>query len=344
MEMSDPVYNKYLCLGNYDINRWKTAADATKDVLDWAPSGNVQLVTDQGVSKNYQYVWEVPDNSEIILGCKALNNTAKDGRWWQFVAPLTWMQGFGGVCPTQNFIENYYDNRYTGKPIVWYSNGNDLNQKYDSMDYRFKQSIGYNGAYWNKNIPFLELFRYPTSGLQFVDRATGYWMKKFIPESQTTSQASLNVPVNWPVFRLAEFYLMYAEALNEFNASPPQEAYDMVNAIRARSGMPDIPTGLNKEQFREKVRKEWGVEFAYEDHRFWDIKRWKIAENDGVMVGSFYQLVISKFPPIVPDIKLQQFSYERTLVENRVFPRSNYLFPFQRSEVNKGYLVQNPGY
>ena len=70
-------------------------------------------------------------------------------------------------------------------------------------------------------------------------------------------------------------------------------AYDAVNAIRARSGMPPL-AGLSKEAFRERVRNERAVELAFEDHRFWDIRRWLIAEEEGVMKGNMYGLRIFK--------------------------------------------------
>ena len=73
------------------------------------------------------------------------------------------------------------------------------------------------------------------------------------------------------------FYLNYAEALNEYESTPSQAAYDAVNLVRARAGMPDFPAGMSQEAFRTKLRNERAVELAFEDHRFWDIRRWLIA-------------------------------------------------------------------
>ena len=86
--------------------------------------------------------------------------------------------------------------------------------------------------------------------------------------------------MDWIVFRVAELYLNYAEALNEYYETPPKEAFDAVLKVRERSGMPGFPSTLNKEQFREKLRRERAVELAYEDHRFWDIRRWLIADDE----------------------------------------------------------------
>ena len=107
----------------------------------------------------------------------------------------------------------------------------------------------------------------------------GPWLKKLLPDALSSSSGA--VP-NGIVFRLAEAYLNYAEALNEAQGAVPA-AYDAVNTIRARSGMPNLPTGLTKDQFRDRVHNERDIELAFEDHRLWDIRRWKVAENEGVM-------------------------------------------------------------
>lgn len=337
MEMTNPVNNRLLCYGNYDVNRWKLAADAAKAVLDWAPAGGIQLITDRGADKNYKYAWEVLDNSEIILADKMTNGrnkgTAGNFPWAQMLPNP--MGGWGGITVTHTFVENFYDKK-DGTPQTWDNAGTDLNQKYAELDYRFAQTVGYNGSRWNNERPVLETFQ--PNGLHRNFCVTGYWMKKFIPDGQNFNYPQ--VPVNFPYLRLNEQYLIYAEALNEFNASPPQEAYDAINTIRARSGMPNLPPGLTKEEFRARVWKEWGVEFAFEDHRFWDIRRWMIAENTGVMQGPMEGLRITKFGTETP----QQFQYERFVFENRTWKRYMYLNAFKTQEVNKGYLEQNPGF
>ena len=82
--------------------------------------------------------------------------------------------------------------------------------------------------------------------------------------------------------------------MNEYESTPPQAAYDAVNTIRSRAGMPDFPANMTQEAFRKKLRNERSVELAFEDHRFW---------NDNC-----------------------------------------YLYAIDQKEVNKGYLIQNPGW
>jgi hypothetical protein len=141
------------------------------------------------------------------------------------------------------------------------------------------------------------------------------------------------------IFRLAEAYLNYAEALNEAQG-PVQAAYDAVNTIRQRSGMPNLPAGLSQTDFRARVRHERAIELAYEFHRFYDIRRWMIAEEDGVMQGDIWGIKITKIAGTNP----QEFNYLPYVFETRVFHTYMYLHPLPQNEVNKGYLVQNPGY
>jgi starch-binding outer membrane protein, SusD/RagB family len=127
---------------------------------------------------------------------------------------------------------------------------------------------------------------------------------------------------DWIILRYADVLLMYAEGKNEASG-PDASVYNAVNAVRARTGinMPPLPTGLSKEQMRERIRQERRVELALEGLRWSDIKRWKTAET-----------------------------YIPTLVDQggqrRVFdPTKHYLMPFPQSEIDiNTNLDQNPGY
>ncbi|HEY4154427.1 MAG TPA: RagB/SusD family nutrient uptake outer membrane protein [Puia sp.] len=333
LSMSDAGNNKFVCYGNYDVTRWQAAADAAKAVLDWAPHGGIALITDQGVDKNYKYMWERTDNNEIIF---ASQRNGLDGSAFGGMAPpVPPINALCGITVWLNFVQHY--EKKDGTPQTWDMNGgNDLNEKYDELDPRFKQTLSYNGAFWNTTIPNMQTY---TGGQQSNLCFGGVWLKKAIPDewNNTSSQVS----VNWTVFRLAEAYLNYAEALNEAQGPVP-EAYDAVNTIRERSGMPDLPTGLSQSDFRLRVQNERTVELAYEEHRFWDVRRWLIAENDGIMNGTMWGLTITPYPAPVPDNT--DFSYLPYAREVRVFSKREYLHPFPNGEMLKGYLVQNPGY
>lgn len=124
------------------------------------------------------------------------------------------------------------------------------------------------------------------------------------------------------ILRYADILMMIAEAENELNG-PDQKVYDAVNAIRVRSHMPELPEGLSKEQMRERIRHEWRVEFAFEGHRYFQLKRWKLMESkiDGLV------------DPALPTYK-------------KVFKPAFYFWPIPQAEIDKanGVLTQDPNY
>jgi hypothetical protein len=166
---------------------------------------------------------------------------------------------------------------------------------------------------------------------------TGYSMKKFIHPNVTISQGNWQLKT-WIFYRLGGVYLDYAEALNEAQG-PVADVYTYVNRVRDRAGMPSLPEGLNKDQMRERIRRERQVELAFETHRYFDCRRWKIAHqtNNGPMYGMDIQAGSG----------LQDDAfYKRTVIEERVFRAPvHYLWPIFQTEMDKNQsLVQNPGW
>ena len=325
--------DKMICYGNEDNNRWQLAADAAKAVINWAPAGGCHLITDQGPDKNYRYVWEVTDNAEVILAEKIKDPRRVYDFPYLGTLPCNLYNGDGSGIVTQSFVMFY--EKKDGTPQTWdmVNGGTDLNQKYAELDYRFKQSVAYNGSYWNPDYPEVQIFQ---GGPQALNCTGGAWMLKWHPAALT---ASVRAIPNFTLFRLAEAYMNLAEALNEAQG-PVNEAYDAINTIRSRSGMPDLPRGLTKDQFRARVRNERTIEMAFESHRLWDIIRWRIAANEGIMNGNMWGIKIYKIDGTNP----AEYRYEPYVFEVRTFKPAMYLTPFPQNEVNKGYLVQNPGY
>lgn len=132
-------------------------------------------------------------------------------------------------------------------------------------------TIAAHGANWNTEIGILNFL--PGGAHNVANDKTKHLVRKWVPRVLRATAPRNSTNMDWIVFRVAELYLNYAEALNEYYETPPKEAFDAVLKVRERSGMPGFPSTLNKEQFREKLRRERAVELAYEDHRFWDIRR-----------------------------------------------------------------------
>lgn len=167
----------------------------------------------------------------------------------------------------------------------------------------------------------------------------GYLMRKFVnPQADPKNSKVPYQP--GIVLRLAEFYLNYAEALNEYNYSQNlSEILKYVNLIRERAGIPlygngpeNIPAPSDQNKMREAIRKERRVEFALEtDIRYNDIRRWKIAE-------SVFKTPIYGMDKSASDDKF----YKRIVFMNRVFAKKNYLWPIYQNYIdNNPNLVQN---
>lgn len=124
---------------------------------------------------------------------------------------------------------------------------------------------------------------------------------------------------DWIIVRYADVLLMKAEAENELNG-PTEVVYNAINDIRERAGTSMLPAGLTKDEMRERIRRERRIELAFEGHRYFDLKRWKIAKEvlnaveDGLIVYHFED--------------------------------KHYFWPIPQREIDKnnGHLVQNPDY
>lgn len=174
---------------------------------------------------------------------------------------------------------------------------------------------------------------------------TGYLMYKRINK---TLYAQGNYPKSYfrpsILYRMAEFYLLYAEALNEVNPSDPR-IIEYVDKIRARAGislLKDIKANIigNKELQRKAIRQEMRVELCTEGQRYFDVRRWMVAENadpmEGGQSGDFHGMDMNAG---------EDGFFKRTLLEHRIFERRMYLYPIPLSEIQRSKkLVQNPGW
>ena len=325
--------NNLICYGNYDKERWKAAYEAAKDVLDEAAISEIKLVDDQGADKNYRYVWETADNNEIILAEKHSAMRYTGHFPWSYYLPSS-----GGYWVTFNFMKLYERKDGTAQP--WNDNGGEnLMDIFNNMDPRFKQTFVCHGDFFNNDYPNMEFARTGNNAARnepIGGGCHGAIVHKPLPYIVQTTGNVGAVP-NGLIFKLSEFYLSYAEALNEYYATPPQEAYDAVNTIRNRSGMPNLPNGLSQSQFRERVRNERAIELAFDGHRLWDIRRWEIAD-EGIMKGKMYGIKQYKITGST------EIRYEPYVFEERSFKKAMYRNPLPQSEIDKGYLIQNPGY
>jgi tetratricopeptide (TPR) repeat protein len=139
---------------------------------------------------------------------------------------------------------------------------------------------------------------------------------------------------------LAENYLNLAEAYNE--AGNPTKALEYLKFVRDRAGIPNA-TQTDKDLLRKTIQREWAVEFFEESHRLYDIKHWKIAaEILGAPRDRFVYSFVNAAGP--NDVETDFKKYWKASYAKGFWSPSQYLVPFPAKEINKGYLVQNPGY
>lgn len=169
-------------------------------------------------------------------------------------------------------------------------------------------------------------------------RYTGFGVLKYLDETKNNLEAPYSSQTDWIVFRYAEILLNYAEA--QFEIGNTQEALNAVNKIRKRAGIaPLISINL------DKIRHERKVELAFEGHRYWDLRRWRIAKEVLTVNRSGIRYAIDfdtkKLKIIFDDNK----DSERSSAGNPIFFDHNYYFPItlKRTSINKN-LVENPGY
>ena len=179
--------------------------------------------------------------------------------------------------------------------------------------------------------------------------ATGYLAKKMINRYTSMSMTSGSYSVYryaFPVIRLADLYLLYAEALNETKGAPDAEVYEYINLVRSRTGLqgvveswenystsPDKPK--TKEGMRNIIQQERMIELAFEGQRYWDLRRWKLQKeymNKPIRGWNIYEKTTEGF-------------YQVQTLATPVFQEKDYLWPIRQGNLLKNKnLVQNPGW
>lgn len=333
---------------NYDENRWRLAQNAALDVINL---GVYSLYEDPEAATNppgysFSRVFLKRKNSEYILQYNLPLNRELEA---DFFAPSR--NSTTRSMPTHNLASEFgmINGKRTNEP----GSGFDPNKPFANRDPRFNYTIAYNGTVWhngptNSKLP---VYTYVGSGLDGFDQKkfhTGYFWRK-MQEENTAWNGGSQTERTLPLLRYAETLISYAEASNELGET--DKAYEMIKLLRKRAGIRPGEDGLyglqanmTKEQMRRQIYHERRVEFAFEEHRFWDVRRWKIAEDlyDGL------QLTAMKITRKSTS-NLTDFNYEVLPINHAnsklMFRKPFYLFPIDQIERDKNNnLVQNPGY
>lgn len=303
--------------------RWKRAADAAKDVIDLADAG-------YALSNNYQGVFRSYTDAEIILARRdGASNDFEKANY-----PVGYDLGNSGNTPSLNLLDDY--EMLDGTAFDW-NNKNHAANPYKGRDPRLAFTILSNMTKFNGRP--VECWTGGRDG-KGVPRATktGQYLLKYIDPELNLLEGRTSVHT-WILIRLAEVYLNYIEALNEYQPthSDIKIYYDK---IRRREGikMPELPNGLDQDAVRQKIRHERRIELAFEDHRLWDARRWMIAADNemgkGVLNIPLRGLEILNRGGVP--------SYSPIEIEKRNFEPKMYLYPIPQGDLDIAGWSQNP--
>ena len=336
---------------------WQEAADAAKSFMnDYGNFFGLFALENISPVENYGnavlYTTYNDNNNETIF----FRNDGTIG--WGGISTDTPVGegGSGGNCPSQNLVDMYdmidgsspfaqYD--ATGAPV--YSNGAaapainatsgyDDAKMWENRDPRLQATVLYQGTPWGTMREDSKIDVRPGMADNPTGNAnstpTGYYMRKYIPATILSSNHGGTARRLWTIMRYAEILLNYAEAVNEVNG-PCQEVYDMLDAVRHRAGITgnvaDRTDLASKEAMRNFIHKERTVEFAFEEHRSWDVRRWNVAVE-----------ALSR--PIYGINVAMDGTVSRKVAQERVFEQKMYLYPIPEGEVWKTGIENNPGW
>lgn len=314
----------------YKVGTWQAAATAAKAVMD---------LSKFSLADDYSQLFLKADNNEIIFArqyavgarhvCLEISNGANGYGGW------------AGNTPLQNMVDAY--EMKNGKPITDATSGYDPQHPYDNRDPRFYSTILYNGAPYRGST----VQTFSPGGKDGKDgpsnwnaTKTGYYLRKFMDDKNPIDNpwdiAGLQP---WIYLRYAEVLLNYAEAQNEA-VGPDGTVYNAINKIRQRNSVkqPVLMAGLSQAEMRIAIQRERQVELAYEEHRFYDVRRWKIATVTENVPA--YGMDVSTTAP-------GAYTYKRKVaLSGRLFSDKNYWLPIPRADIlaSNKKLDQNTGY
>jgi hypothetical protein len=352
--LASPLYNE----GN-DPERWKEAAEAAKALIDL---GVYELFSNPDLSKLFAVQSaEFPNKEMIMLKLMGSNNTIERRNspigtsYNESASSQAIIRGEGLTSPSQNLVDAFLT--VEGKSIfVDYdpdkgidpASGYNLQNPYYRRDPRLSRTVFHHGQRWLKRM--VELYdggadRGAIKGVVYTQ--TGYYLKKFLGNNDNTD-AFTALYHHYQIFRYAEILLNYSEALNEYDPANDAEITAGLIALRKRAGIragADGRYGLppagsySQELMRRIIRNERRIELAFEEHRFWDIRRWKICDQgDAVMTRPIRGVRITT-------TDRRNFSFEYVDVRSSIFAPHMYWYPIPRSEMEGNTrLLQNTGW
>ncbi|MGO5123032.1 RagB/SusD family nutrient uptake outer membrane protein [Prevotella sp. Sow4_E9_plate] len=333
-------------------DRWQKAAKAATEALDAAQAAGYELYNLNGdPSKNYQMIFmdNTAANKETLFARMGTNSAGGESisSCDQYNNPNGY-GGWGGNCPLQELVDAYEVVKDGVASKFDWNNPEEKENPYANRDPRFYATILYDGAKWmTRNVE--TYFDVDSNGnitgggkdTKFGNDSwnaspTGYNMKKFMDEGYALNSWNFCAR-NWIHLRMAELYLNKAEAL--FHTGDEEGAREALKPVRQRAGMPAVTaTGAD---LLEAIKNERRIEFAFEEHRYFDVRRWKEAPK--YFGSTVHAITIKKYPDGKKTYEVDKLRSD--VGGDRKWDDKMYWLPISKSEMDKNpNLVQNPGY
>ena len=344
---------KHLFATAKDPEKWKRAADAAKAIIDLGIFDLYKEYHSDGTLDPYmscRNVFLENWNSEVMM--VRINNNLSS---WERSASPRQFSGYESMGATQQLVDAFRMNdgtavtaeqekgfstqEYKDAKSGWVFAPAGTRNMFVNREPRFYVNICFYGAYWiGDQKTRIQLYYTGGSGKKGTwdyPRSGYIAIKNVSPSSNPLNSNYIKRP--FLMMRYAEMLLNYVEALNEYDPGNPDiEKY--LNLIRERGGLGPVQSGLSQELMREQIRLERRIELCFEQLRYFDTRRWLIAEQTDA--GPFYGMNVDAGNSFTDEA-----FYEKTVFETRVFRPEFYLFPIPQSEINRDpQIVQNPGW
>lgn len=333
-------------------DRWQKAAKAATEALAAAQAAGYELYNlDADPSKNYQMIFmdNTAANKETLFARMGTNSAGGESisSCDQYNNPNGY-GGWGGNCPLQELVDAYEVVKDGVASKFDWNNPEEKANPYANRDPRFYATILYDGAKWmTRNVE--TYFDVDSNGnitgggkdTKFGNDSwnaspTGYNMKKFMDEGYALNSWNFCAR-NWIHLRMAELYLNKAEAL--YNIGDEEGAREALKPVRERAGMPAVTaTGTD---LLEAIKNERRIEFAFEEHRYFDVRRWKEAPK--YFGSTVHAITIKKYPDGKKTYEVDKLRSD--VGGDRKWDDKMYWLPITKAEIDKNpNFVQNPGY
>lgn len=313
--------------------RWQDAKEAADKVIN---SGMYSLTA------NYEDAYKGGNSESIIQfaynGVSGPSHTFdKDYVPYGDYALVPSDEYGGKGTPTQEMVE-YYETK-DGNQVDWseWHSETRNNPPYDQLEPRFHATIIYPGSTWKgreimptENSTSGRFMEYRAEAYANGRTTTGYYLRKMLDESITTTLMSIPSSHTWVELRLAEVYLNRAEALHRLGGNDAGARAD-INTVRARVGLP----ASKIEDTFEAIRHERLIELAYEGHLYWDMRRWELAHTE------YNNYRCHGLKVTGPDFEGKyKWNYVDCDLEDRKFLTKFYILPVPTSETDNNSAVQ----